>query len=210
MGWGARVIVLHGLPGCKTRESSGASSWLSRILRFIKPGHHQPYNVKGFSEWWISFFFCVCVKDQARFRKGFARPVTLCLFPFTIKLKKGPYIHQWKCLQSPGWVTVSWTEWGSNGLSGAPQGLPEQPAHSLPLGHMGSHLLPEPGAPGAPPAAWGAQGCASASPRGEELEPEIQLPLNVFFPWGNISSFCSPPHNQKEQSYICTNNWLNS
>lgn len=111
------------------------------------------------------FFLCVCVKDQARFRKGFAWPVTLCLFPFTIKLEKDPYIHQWKCLQSPGWVTVSWTDWGSNGLSGAPPGdLSSQPT-PCPWGTWGATICRSPGPRELLPQRGGAQGYTSASPR---------------------------------------------
>lgn len=64
---------------------------------------------------------------------------SLCLFPCMIKwknkgkLEKARVFTKWKCARTPGWVSVSWTDWGANGPPRALQ-EPQQWALILPLG----------------------------------------------------------------------------
>lgn len=150
------------------------------------------------------------VKDQARFRRWFAWLVTLCLFPHIInsktKWKRCRNLHivtKWKCSWSLGWVPVFCTDLGDND----PPLAPEQPDNTLSLGNMGRGLLPDPGIQSVYPIVWESHTSASLKRRWR-AKSQILVTMEMYFPWGNITSFCCWPYCQIEESYMGTNNWF--
>ena len=158
-------VGVHRLYSCvgyqaARQEEVGASPscWLNKSLHFIKLGHHQLYNARDFSEWWNIF----CQKPR-QVQKGVCLTCYPVLIPMYHKLKewrktvwKAPCIHQMETLpvtHLAGWQHPGQIEELMVPLLGHPR-APEQPAHTLSLGHAGCHLLPEPGMQRPYPTAW--------------------------------------------------------